>query len=348
MTTPNTTSAGVARETGSPGPSTPTPSGSASLDTGPPGTGITWAHFASFSKLLGTTDNDTSHAFDNAACSIEGSEGSSDIAGIVDQVKCTMSSTSVVVYVARFGDAAAVNDYVWKLLGHNYGVTPWKEAGQARGLAFSSPSSATSLDITTTVCGLPNYLVQFYVPDASQSTMTDLRDKYWNSAVFPDVVPPACRADFLGAATGTSASPGATADKQPFVVDEPTLNAFLARRNATNTAITVPVTNGSESMLLGQTGDVSFWTLDLSTGEIRRVGQGKYPYNPGSLGPPNPTGRGEVLDNMDHPTFIVNGTFSTDGAGTPLRSPTPARDGRWSRPSPTATWRPPATRWGAT
>ena len=87
-------------------------SGSASLDTGPPGHDVTWAHFASFSKLLGTSDNDTSGAFDGATCRSR-VQGSTDIAGIVDQVKCTLSSSSVVVYVARFNGAAAVNTYVW-------------------------------------------------------------------------------------------------------------------------------------------------------------------------------------------------------------------------------------------
>jgi hypothetical protein len=296
-------------------PTTPASSGSASLITGPTGNTVTWANFASFTKLLGSSDNDTSHAFDNAACAVEGPEGSTDIPGIVDQVKCTMSSSPVVVYVARFNDGTAVNAYAWKLLHNGYAAIPWEESGEARGIGFQSPSSASSLDITTTICGLPNYLVQFYIQDATQSSMTDLHDKYWNSAVFPDVVPPACRADFLGAAAGTSASLGATADKEPFVVDKTTLDAFLSRRSSDNTTSTVTVKGGSESMLLTQTGDVSFWTLDESTGVIQRTGHVTYPYAPSSLGPPGATGAGIVLTNMDHPTFIVRGTFTGDGSG---------------------------------
>ena len=189
--------------------------------------------------------------------------------------------------------------------------------------------------------------MQFDVTDASQSTMADLHDKFWNSAVFPDVVPPACRADFLGAGGGRVHHPGATADKPPFVVDETTLNAFLSRRSSSNTAVTVPVT-AARDHVAPQVRDSVVLDVGPDSGAIERVGQGKYPYSPDSLGPPNATGKGEVLDNMEHATFIVTGTFSTDHTGNAVAF---ANDGNgWAvvKAQSDGNLAPDGTRWGAT
>jgi hypothetical protein len=157
--------------------------------------------------------------------------------------------------------------------------------------------------------------VQFFVSDHTAMTMQSLHDDYWNSATFPDVVPPACAAGFRGPAAGSSASSGVVATKPTIATDATSLSAFLERGDTGLKSIPVSTAAGVDSLVLGQAGKVTFWTFDKSTGAITRVGSSSYPYDPKSLGPPQAVGRGTVLAGMTHATFIVTGVFSGDGSG---------------------------------
>ena len=87
----------------------------------------------------------------------------------MDQVKCTYPSSPVEAYIARFSSALVVQTYLNRLIDSNgYSVTPWSLGGRPRGLTYSSPKNAKSLDITSTVCALPTYLVQFFVAEPRQ------------------------------------------------------------------------------------------------------------------------------------------------------------------------------------
>jgi hypothetical protein len=296
-------------------PSTPTPAAKTSLDVGPPGDSITWAHFASFSKLLGTKDQDSAHAFQGASCAVEGREAE-DIDGIVDQVKCTLTDKPVVIYVARFTNQSTVQTYLHKLTDGTqpYSVKAWSQDHVARGLEYTSPSSAKVLDITTTICALPTYLVQFYVENASDSTMTALHNGYWNAATFPDLIPPTCSPDFRGPGTDRSVLDGIVASKPAIDMDESSRTAFLERGDSGLDAVQTTTPNGSELMVLGQTGKVTFWSYDSASESLVQAGSSTYPYS-AALGPPSARGRGTVLSGMSHATFIVTGTMTGDGSG---------------------------------
>lgn len=296
--------------------SIPTSSGpSPTLETGPTGDAITWANFVSFSKMLGTSNGDTGHAFKGATCKVEGPEAQ-DLLGIVDQVKCTYASSPVVSYVARFSSASSVQSYLRKAINSSgYSVAPWALGGEPRGLEYVSPESASSRDIISTICALPTYLVQFFAQDGSTVSATTMHDTFWNAATFPDVTPPACSTNYLGSASGSTASADAGPNKTATAIDGMSLAAFLTQGDSDVKSVVVAKTDGSETMVVNQTGTVTFWKYDSSKYTITKIGRSTYPYAPKDLGPPKAVGRGTVLKGMVHATFIVAGVFSTDGSG---------------------------------
>jgi hypothetical protein len=194
-------------------------------------------------------------------------------------------------------------------------MAAWSVGDEVRGLEYAAPGTASLRDITSTICALPTYLVQFYVPDSSGMTSASLHDDYWNSATFPDITPPACRSDFLGPASGSYAAPDAGPSKDTVSIDATRMALLLAHGNAKLQAVVVPTSNGSESMLVAQRGSVTFWDYDATQHTVKKVGRSTYPYAPKALGPPGAVGGGTVLDGMDHATFILNGAFSGDGSG---------------------------------
>jgi serine/threonine protein kinase len=311
----------------SPGPSTApvtthaSSSSTATLDPGPTGNVVTWQNFTSFATLLGTRNGDTAHALRGASCQVEGPE-TNDIAGIVDQVKCTYGSSPVVSYVARFDSADSVQGYLHRLLDAQYQARTWSIGGVPRGVTYSSASSA--VDITSTICGLPTFLVQFYAAKDTGATLSSVTN-YWDAAAFPDLVPPECSPDFRSTLPGATASPGARSYKVATVFTREQLASFLERGDSTRTAVLVTTPTGYETMVVGQTGKVSFWRYRSSDVSVTKIGISSYPYDPKSLGPPYAVGRGTVLNNMVHATFIVTGVFSTDGSGNAVAYTTGAR-----------------------
>jgi hypothetical protein len=91
--------------------------------------------------------------------------------------------------------------------------------------------------------------------------------------------------------------------------------SFLERGDSTRTAVLVTTSTGYETMVVAQTGKVSFWRYRSSDVSVAKIGLSSYPYDLKSLGPPYAVGRGAVLKGMVHATFIVTGVFSTDGSG---------------------------------
>lgn len=275
---------------------------------------IDWAHFGSFSTLVGTKNGDTGHAFKSGSCKVAG-PATADVAGLVDQVECTFPGVPTEVFVARFSSAQAVSTYLHTLTdGRFYTENAWTLAGKPRGLQYISPASAPDVDITATICALPTYLVQFYVPDKKKLAAKSLLDDYWGAATFPDPVPPPCDGSFTAALPGPPTT-GAGAAKGVASLDQSALHALLERNDAGRVATPVAVPSGFEIMVVGQKGLVSFWSWRSSTKTLVKVGLSSYPYDPASVGPPHATGVGTVLSGMAHVTFIVTGTFSGDGSG---------------------------------
>jgi serine/threonine protein kinase len=300
-----------------PGPSTSAPSSGSSssaaqtLDPGPTGNVVTWQNFTSFSKFVGTRDGDTAHALRGATCKIEGRE-SYDVAGIVDQVKCSYASSPVVIFIARFDRAQSVQVYLHHLLDTHYNAAIWTVGGLARGVKYWSASS--DVDLTASICGLPTFLVQFYAPKDAKATFASVED-YWDAATFPDIVGPKCSDDFQDTAPGAKAVPEARSDKLPTTLTMNDIASFLERGDSTRKAVLVVASPGYEIMVVGQTGSVTFWRYRARDVSLAKIGTSTYPYEPTSLGPPYAVGRGTLLKGMEHATFIVDGAFSGDGSG---------------------------------
>lgn len=284
------------------------------LSTGSPSPAIAWAHFASFSKLVGAKDGDTAHALKHGSCKVEG-PASADVAGLLDQVECTLPTPGVQVFVARFDTARSVRTYLGKIITTQlFNTTPWATGGKTRGLEFTAPTGASYLDITSSICALPTYLVQFYLTDKTKLDRKALIADYWGAATFPDAVPPACNDSF----TGASAEPpttGAAPAKSAADIGESALAALLVLSDATLKAVPVATPGGFEIIVVGQQGKVFFWSWDNSRKVLSNVGSSTYPYDPKSVGPPKAAAKGTVLSGTVHATFIVTGVFSGDGSG---------------------------------
>ena len=276
---------------------------------------ISWDHFGSYSPLVGTQDGASSGAFKQGTCHLLGHKASVDPDGLVDQVECTYSGSPVQTAVARF----ASNDKVTAFLRSksdmsSYRISPIKMGERIVGLLYVSPVTAADIDVLTYFCGLPNYLVQFFSSDTSSITRDDVRSQYWSAAPLLDVTPQPCNSDFSGPVTG-SAPAAASAKQSVATVDESMLKAFVRRQNADWNVTLVHVPVGAELAVVGQKRYVAFWTWNKTNNELVVDGSSRYPYDPKTLGPPQATGRGALLTGMSHATFIVTGTFSTDGSG---------------------------------
>jgi hypothetical protein len=290
------------------------PTGSSSSSGGATTAG-TWADFTSFSDLVGTKNGDTAGAFNNGMCTLNPPDSSDATSGVVDEVNCTYSGTTAGVDVARFANADDVRTYLHnQVFKHAHHELVWTTGGQPRGLALVTPQTGSgAAAITTAICGLPTYLVQVGARDRSTVSTQTLHDDIWDKATFPDTTPAACDPTFNSTQAGTSSSapPGPTKDVEP--LGTLLIQDLLQRGNSALDVVQVSVTGGVEIMVVGQTGNVSFWAESDDT--LQRVGASTYPYDPASLGPPEPVGSGGVLTNMTDATFVVHGTFTGDGSG---------------------------------
>jgi hypothetical protein len=280
--------------------------------TAPPN--ISWTHFGSFSPLVGTQNGATSGAFRHGNCQLRG-HLTNDPDGLVDQVTCTYSGSPVQTAVARFTGSDKVTALLRGLSDReSYRISPFRIGERVVGLLYESPVTASVIDSLTYFCGLPNYLVQFYSSDTSSVSHSDVHEQYWAASTLLDITPQACNADFSGPAAGSSVEAGGGA-KSITAVDDSVLKAFVRRQNADWNVSLVHVPVGAELAVVGQKRYVAFWTWNKTNNELVVDGSSRYPYDPKTLGPPQATGRGALLTGMMHATFIVTGTFSTDGSG---------------------------------
>ena len=153
-----------------------------------------WADFDDFTELVGRSDGDTTAAFKNAFCAIHGSDGTP---GMVDRVECTAIKGSPVTYsVARFSSAGVLATYLDGLTSSKgYQVGWWnlpKINTAHRGRLYSSPGTASFVDVTSSICAMPTYVVQFFVPPGSNLSAQDVQEDYWAKARFPDSAPAPC------------------------------------------------------------------------------------------------------------------------------------------------------------
>jgi hypothetical protein len=304
-------------------PPTTTASSTSAPTTNPPSTSngtalpstVSWGDFTSFSDLVGTRNDDTGNAFNDGKCTLAAPDSSDAKSGVVDEVNCNYSSTTAGVDVVRFANADQVRTYLHnQIFKHAHHELVWTTGGQPRGLALVTPQTGSGPSaITTAFCGLPTYLVQVGDADRTELSTQTLHDDIWNKATFPNTTPDACDPTFNATQSGTSSSapPGPTKSVEP--LGTLLIQNLLQRGNSALEVVQVPVNGGIEIMVVGQTGDVSFWAESSDT--LERVGASTYPYAPASLGLPEPVGDGGVLTNMADATFTVHGTFSGDGSG---------------------------------
>jgi len=307
---------GQSGSSGSP-PNSSAPAGPASYKTGGPSTPVVdWAHFGSYSALVGTTNGDTAHAFQDGNCTLSGI-GSSDPTGLLDQVQCSYQGSPVTADVARFQDKHQVLTFLNKLSAHlNYAVAPFKINDRIVGMRYTAPASEKDVNVITFMCGLPDYLVQFFAPDSSKTTPQSVLDNYWSGSMFPDVVPEDCNSDFSGIKTGaTPTLTGVGGIKTVTGIDDRTLESWAQFQQRDWDVALVDIPAGAEMIVVEQTKQVSFWHWDKAKHEITHGGFSTYPYDPTGLGQPQATARGALLTGMSHATFIVKGNFSGDGSG---------------------------------
>ena len=154
-----------------------------------------WSDFSDFTDLVGRSDGDTSAAFKHGYCALHGSDGTP---GMVDRVECTAIAKSPVTYsVARFGNAAALSRYLGQLVsakGYQVGYWDLPKINKAdRGRLYASPLTASFVDVTSSICALPTYVVQFYVAPGSNLSVQDVEKDYWAKSQFPDTIPAPCK-----------------------------------------------------------------------------------------------------------------------------------------------------------
>ena len=286
------------------------------LPTGAAQPAVSWTHFAAFSKFIGTKDADTAGAFKNGNCKIEAAPASDKQVSAIDEVNCTYAGTPGTVTIVRTSAASYVQNYVHELFdAQGYREVLWTVGGVTAGLAAISPSTGTGIsNITSTICGLPDYLIQVAAPDRTTMTAQQLHDQFWNVAPFPDAVPPNCNSTYTGVQSGAQAAAGTTTAKDVGDMSPANVKTLLQRGDSTVQVVQVATTTqSSDVMALNQQGTMSFW--NDSNDELTKVGSSTYPYAPASLGAPDATGSGALLTGMTDATFIVQGTFSGDGSG---------------------------------
>ena len=280
---------------------------------------VDWAHFASFSKLVGTRDNDTAHAFRRATCVVK-ARSSGDPAGLLDLVRCNFSGSLAALSVSRYSSAAPFHTYLNILTdADRFTVSPIAIAGRTVGLVYVAVTSASYVDYVTYFCGLPNYMIQYFAEHKTEVPASELRDQFWAASTFPDPVPPPCNSDLSGPAPGsTPLTRTGLTDKSLVSVDVNALAAYLNRGDTIRSTVAVQTPSGSELMVVTQRGKLEFWTWLASAHTLQLTGTSTYPYAPGSLGAPSAKGTGALLSGMDHATFVITGTFTTDGSGNAI------------------------------
>ncbi|MEO9139990.1 MAG: hypothetical protein ABI345_13105 [Jatrophihabitans sp.] len=140
--------------------------------------------------MIGTAPGTTSSAFRGATCILKGPDNG--IAGMIDQVACSNldGGSKVVFYVGRFTGKSAVDSYLATLVARKYNKQYWTIEKQRRGLLLTSPSTVKFADVTSSICALPQFLVQFYADTGV--TETAIESDYWKKATFPDSPPAIC------------------------------------------------------------------------------------------------------------------------------------------------------------
>ncbi|WP_460606252.1 serine/threonine-protein kinase [Jatrophihabitans fulvus] len=305
--------------------------GSSGLVTGS-GTSVSWAHFASFSALLGTRDGDTASSFQGATCRL-GPRTSDDPAGLIEAVRCAKPQGTNTFFVGRFGTAEQVTAYLRdELRTDGYTAQAWGQNGVARGLTLVTPPPRTLDDpvsIDTVTCALPTYVVRFNASDAKVTADT-LRSDVWGAATFPDLVPPGCTGDFTrtSGATGSAATPA----KSQVTLDPGQVDTLLSRFVGTGDRTTSFLPGGSETMIIagepsGELGRLEFWTADAQG--LSYSGYDNFPYVPGT-GLDTYTLSGSALQplkGMQHSTFTFGGILTKGRLGTLVY--TRSADGDW-------------------
>jgi hypothetical protein len=296
---------------------------------------VSWSHFGAFSSLVGKSDGDTSHAFQDGTCKLGGRNAKDgDPATLVDQVSCDYNGGSAKSFVGRFDTGKDAMAYLRTLSdARGYAIYPFSDHGRLIGAAFvgnaTDQGGAELPDIETYFCGLPNYVVEFVSLDKSAVDINALTDKYWKTATYPDALPPACNDDLSGPAGGSVATTDGAADpKQLSNLNDEQLKGFIQRGipSMDVTAVDLPSGAGTELAVAAQNGVVGLWSWNPTDHSLRRQASGHYPVIAGT--PPQATVRGDVLPGMDHATFIVHGTLSGDGSGNEVAF-TAGADGKW-------------------
>jgi len=142
--------------------------------------------------LIGQRPGDTATAYKGATCATAPPDA--EIAGMAEQVACTkLTGTAVVFYVARFTSSTSVTAYLDALAtSSKYDASFWTVDGERRGRLVTSPTSAGFADVTSSICAMPTYLIQFYAPPSAGLTEAQLESTYWKNATFPDTTPAVC------------------------------------------------------------------------------------------------------------------------------------------------------------
>jgi hypothetical protein len=166
-------------------PTEASPTGSTSSSSPPAGT---WADYSNFTSLVGNAQGDSTSAFKHAYCHLAGPLSTS---GMQDEVVCDLSNPAIIFAVERFSSAADVQNYKNSLVSQQYSVRPWAIDKVNRGDELTAPDSANYLEIVSTICGAPTYIVDFWA-QKNATTLTTLHDQYWENAPFPNVTPKPC------------------------------------------------------------------------------------------------------------------------------------------------------------
>ena len=151
-----------------------------------------WANFRDFTELVGTGPRQPASAFLRATCTLAAPD--SGVTGMIDQVRCSKLSggSKVEFYVGRFSTGSDTQAYLDGLEARSYNARYWTIGNERRGRLLTSPNSAKYADVTSSICAMPEYLVQFYSPAGAGLTADQLESDYWAKAFFPNIPPDVC------------------------------------------------------------------------------------------------------------------------------------------------------------
>ena len=229
----------VVHSTASSGPRFPSTSPSPTLNTGGPSTpAVSWAHFGAFSRFVGSSDHAVANTFKRGSCTLNAAATQQKTIGIVDAVACTYPNSPVRVTIGRFDSADHVQSYVDGLLdSEGYQVAEWGEGSEPQGLAYLSQPTGTGIsNITTSICGLPDYLVEVAAPNRQKVTVRQLYDDFWNAAIFPDVSRN-CNTGLPRPRSGGDRAVGGCAAKNVINLSGASIRAILQRGNSSQQVV---------------------------------------------------------------------------------------------------------------